>query len=38
MEWFADEFRIETQAGQDKEIGIIFLLFYEKGIPSELFS
>jgi len=30
MEWFADEFRIETQAGQDKQLGIIFLLFYEK--------
>ena len=29
MEWFADDFRIETQAGQDGELGIIFLLFYK---------
>jgi len=38
MEWFADEFRIETQVGQDKELEIIFLLFYERGISSELFT
>jgi len=31
MEWFADDFRIETQTGQDKELGLIFLLFYERG-------
>ncbi|NQT03648.1 MAG: hypothetical protein HQ580_16585, partial [Planctomycetes bacterium] len=33
MEWFADEFRIVTQAGQDKEFGIIFLLFHEMENP-----
>ena len=37
MEWFADDFRIETQVGQDKGFGIIFLLFYERGTSNMAF-